>query len=164
MIRRPPRSTLFPYTTLFRSSFREYSGRISVSCTVFFSILYFIASSLFSSFCFPAGKPCHALHCSKCYGCTTSPLLRRNAQPALFIFVALDLTESCLFQILFQCSILIDGHPIDNLCPSVVFCCFAVRFVTDEKDPAWLQHSIDLFEILRKFRPEIGRASCRERV
>src|SRR5258708_15581524 len=24
MIRRPPRSTLFPYTTLFRSSFREY--------------------------------------------------------------------------------------------------------------------------------------------
>src|SRR2546430_12622760 len=27
MIRRPPRSTLFPYTTLFRSGFRvEYSG------------------------------------------------------------------------------------------------------------------------------------------
>src|SRR5256884_6697672 len=24
MIRRPPRSTLFPYTTLFRSSFREF--------------------------------------------------------------------------------------------------------------------------------------------
>src|SRR3712207_6977987 len=27
MIRRPPRSTLFPYTTLFRSAFTEYSRR-----------------------------------------------------------------------------------------------------------------------------------------
>src|SRR2546430_3826548 len=27
MIRRPPRSTLFPYTTLFRSDFRSYSLR-----------------------------------------------------------------------------------------------------------------------------------------
>src|SRR2546430_13252354 len=26
MIRRPPRSTLFPYTTLFRSFFRNYGG------------------------------------------------------------------------------------------------------------------------------------------
>src|SRR2546426_10825007 len=30
MIRRPPRSTLFPYTTLFRSNFTEESGRIEV--------------------------------------------------------------------------------------------------------------------------------------
>src|SRR2546422_5987195 len=29
MIRRPPRSTLFPYTTLFRSSPRPVSGRLS---------------------------------------------------------------------------------------------------------------------------------------
>src|SRR3712207_8019325 len=28
MIRRPPRSTLFPYTTLFRSEFKEYLQRI----------------------------------------------------------------------------------------------------------------------------------------
>src|SRR3712207_9257584 len=28
MIRRPPRSTLFPYTTLFRSVFREDTGEI----------------------------------------------------------------------------------------------------------------------------------------
>src|SRR5947209_10425564 len=27
MIRRPPRSTLFPYTTLFRSALREHDGR-----------------------------------------------------------------------------------------------------------------------------------------
>src|SRR3712207_8854974 len=27
MIRRPPRSTLFPYTTLFRSPHRDYPGR-----------------------------------------------------------------------------------------------------------------------------------------
>src|SRR3712207_2438169 len=30
MIRRPPRSTLFPYTTLFRSTVIEYEGRIIV--------------------------------------------------------------------------------------------------------------------------------------
>src|SRR3712207_7421266 len=30
MIRRPPRSTLFPYTTLFRSTVIEYEGRIVV--------------------------------------------------------------------------------------------------------------------------------------
>src|SRR3712207_8893899 len=29
MIRRPPRSTLFPYTTLFRSDVRKRGGRIS---------------------------------------------------------------------------------------------------------------------------------------
>src|SRR5256885_11309079 len=29
MIRRPPRSTLFPYTTLFRSHFREHARRPS---------------------------------------------------------------------------------------------------------------------------------------
>src|SRR2546430_9078555 len=29
MIRRPPRSTLFPYTTLFRSEVREHSAGIS---------------------------------------------------------------------------------------------------------------------------------------
>src|SRR3989454_5532676 len=27
MIRRPPRSTLFPYTTLFRSAFRDHASR-----------------------------------------------------------------------------------------------------------------------------------------
>ena len=61
--------------------------------------LLLMVVAMFSLFCFPADKPCHVLHCSKCYSCTTSPLLRRNAQPALFIFVALDLTKSCLFQI-----------------------------------------------------------------
>src|SRR2546423_5741746 len=30
MIRRPPRSTLFPYTTLFRSAYAELTGRITV--------------------------------------------------------------------------------------------------------------------------------------
>src|SRR3712207_1330135 len=29
MIRRPPRSTLFPYTTLFRSSFRQLLGTVA---------------------------------------------------------------------------------------------------------------------------------------
>src|SRR3712207_7908322 len=31
MIRRPPRSTLFPYTTLFRSSIRNFSTDLKVS-------------------------------------------------------------------------------------------------------------------------------------
>src|SRR3989442_10786861 len=30
MIRRPPRSTLFPYTTLFRSVAREHHGRVQM--------------------------------------------------------------------------------------------------------------------------------------
>src|SRR2546427_3664921 len=33
MIRRPPRSTLFPYTTLFRSGHRETVGRPSLFAT-----------------------------------------------------------------------------------------------------------------------------------
>src|SRR3712207_8297662 len=44
MIRRPPRSTLFPYTTLFRSSHsivgsvgREYMNDISPSANMFFA-------------------------------------------------------------------------------------------------------------------------------
>src|SRR2546422_5525405 len=32
MIRRPPRSTLFPYTTLFRSVFRNRYGRARADC------------------------------------------------------------------------------------------------------------------------------------
>src|SRR5260370_6838042 len=32
MIRRPPRSTLFPYTTLFRSHARRFPGPRSTSC------------------------------------------------------------------------------------------------------------------------------------
>src|SRR3712207_6880473 len=38
MIRRPPRSTLFPYTTLFRSGQRESEGETAV-CPDFFLIL-----------------------------------------------------------------------------------------------------------------------------
>src|SRR2546425_8908196 len=36
MIRRPPRSTLFPYTTLFRSGFQcadDGTGRVGIDCT-----------------------------------------------------------------------------------------------------------------------------------
>src|SRR3989442_5356824 len=32
MIRRPPRSTLFPYTTLFRSPWAQAASRASASC------------------------------------------------------------------------------------------------------------------------------------
>src|SRR2546425_13217527 len=34
MIRRPPRSTLFPYTTLFRSPSQRHSGRMDVGLSV----------------------------------------------------------------------------------------------------------------------------------
>ena len=106
--------------------------------------------------------PVHAAHCfSLKFRCffrhDYTSFLCCDAQPAPFIFVALNLTKSCLFQILFQCSVRIDGHAIDDLRPFVVFCCFAVCFIADEKDPAGLQHSINLSELLRKFRPEIDR-------
>src|SRR5689334_24488462 len=41
MIRRPPRSTLFPYTTLFRSCARPYSTRESAEIFVVHVILAF---------------------------------------------------------------------------------------------------------------------------
>src|SRR5438309_3830275 len=34
MIRRPPRSTLFPYTTLFRSSLMSSSARVAPTCAM----------------------------------------------------------------------------------------------------------------------------------
>src|SRR5260370_32955581 len=40
MIRRPPRSTLFPYTTLFRSRFyREYTSSVPDELTAYASLL-----------------------------------------------------------------------------------------------------------------------------
>ena len=109
--------------------------------------------------------PVHPAHCfSLKFRCffrhDRTSFLCCNAQPSLFVFVALNLTKSCLFQIHFQISIRIDGHTVNDLRPFVVFCCFAVCFVTDEKSPAGLQHPIDLSEILRKLRPEIDRFKC----
>src|SRR5256885_12958947 len=53
MIRRPPRSTLFPYTTLFRSSFVVFAGLI-LACIFFSSLSCFLVfltdTSLNSSF------------------------------------------------------------------------------------------------------------------
>src|SRR2546427_8752042 len=37
MIRRPPRSTLFPYTTLFRSLLLGYAGLMSLGHAMFFA-------------------------------------------------------------------------------------------------------------------------------
>src|SRR2546429_1766961 len=39
MIRRPPRSTLFPYTTLFRSLFRRSGGSVKKALRAFLFIL-----------------------------------------------------------------------------------------------------------------------------
>src|SRR5258708_21985388 len=44
MIRRPPRSTLFPYTTLFRSEIRSASGSAAFSCSSLSLIPAMIAS------------------------------------------------------------------------------------------------------------------------
>src|SRR5256885_8510131 len=39
MIRRPPRSTLFPYTTLFRSGFRRFAGALIVGRSADFTAI-----------------------------------------------------------------------------------------------------------------------------
>src|SRR5256885_3926464 len=47
MIRRPPRSTLFPYTTLFRSKFRFYVLEIpSILCSLLWSRLMDMVGSV----------------------------------------------------------------------------------------------------------------------
>src|SRR3712207_7581689 len=49
MIRRPPRSTLFPYTTLFRSPFIEAAAEIGVVLLLLALGLEFSADELFAS-------------------------------------------------------------------------------------------------------------------
>src|SRR3712207_7414223 len=49
MIRRPPRSTLFPYTTLFRSPFIEAAAEIGVVLLLLALGLEFSAGELFAS-------------------------------------------------------------------------------------------------------------------
>src|SRR2546421_2509496 len=51
MIRRPPRSTLFPYTTLFRSRARPVVGRIAAD------VIPLPPSQAFTGFCQAAGRP-----------------------------------------------------------------------------------------------------------
>src|SRR2546430_9718392 len=53
MIRRPPRSTLFPYTTLFRSEFTEYQGRDARRLA---QILAYEADDGFAAFVFYVGQ------------------------------------------------------------------------------------------------------------
>src|SRR3712207_8749232 len=40
MIRRPPRSTLFPYTTLFRSSSSDFLITLLLSCDSYFEVCF----------------------------------------------------------------------------------------------------------------------------
>src|SRR2546421_5033839 len=41
MIRRPPRSTLFPYTTLFRSYKHPPQKRLTIKCNTIYAVSYF---------------------------------------------------------------------------------------------------------------------------
>lgn len=51
----------------------------------------------------------------------------------------LNITESCLFQKLFQLSIPIDRHIIDDLCPLVVLVRITIALIADEESTARLQ-------------------------
>src|SRR2546426_4752841 len=46
MIRRPPRSTLFPYTTLFRSSFTTDAGRSTTSPAAIWSATWGVRTAI----------------------------------------------------------------------------------------------------------------------
>src|SRR5258708_21482728 len=46
MIRRPPRSTLFPYTTLFRSLFLSLSGLRRINLTIYLIDIYLEAMKM----------------------------------------------------------------------------------------------------------------------
>src|SRR5260370_5370179 len=56
MIRRPPRSTLFPYTTLFRSLLLAMSMRVLVEDGCFLSVIDDDMRDLFELFGGPLGK------------------------------------------------------------------------------------------------------------
>src|SRR6266496_897818 len=55
MIRRPPRSTLFPYTTLFRSRLRKAADKLSLRCCSG------TPPSVHSAFCRPSANATKAL-------------------------------------------------------------------------------------------------------
>src|SRR2546426_7525050 len=46
MIRRPPRSTLFPYTTLFRSAVIEISGMRALGLNGYLGTIFFLPAGL----------------------------------------------------------------------------------------------------------------------
>src|SRR2546430_12781243 len=67
MIRRPPRSTLFPYTTLFRSTFQDRTQGLAAAATplrrrstVNRSIL--LALARVSAHAFPCGRTLRSVH------------------------------------------------------------------------------------------------------
>src|SRR2546429_6399122 len=49
MIRRPPRSTLFPYTTLFRSNGKPYDAAIALGCVIRGDTIHFEIVAIESS-------------------------------------------------------------------------------------------------------------------
>src|SRR3712207_8899613 len=49
MIRRPPRSTLFPYTTLFRSYIRREQGKLPTALLVFLDEIFKSSSAILNA-------------------------------------------------------------------------------------------------------------------
>src|SRR3712207_8155313 len=59
MIRRPPRSTLFPYTTLFRSIYFHLERSLIYKGLILPFYFLFSSCSLFPLFLFPCISDCH---------------------------------------------------------------------------------------------------------
>src|SRR5258708_35408904 len=99
MIRRPPRSTLFPYTTLFRSNQFAvervdlldhrfgYGGRVKVVGEVVSNqILWHDLFSLLSVVCFPMARFLFTQECSSSFFCLIVVGETGNRQPLQFLF------------------------------------------------------------------------------
>src|SRR5260370_37057613 len=71
MIRRPPRSTLFPYTTLFRSGINAYHGNASAAIVCEGRLIAAVEEERFNRVKYAAGFPGQAIrYCLKEAGLT----------------------------------------------------------------------------------------------
>src|SRR2546429_998092 len=98
MIRRPPRSTLFPYTTLFRSSRISLRGRSAASLRQNCVTVFSFSKNHFSS---PSGRWSIVLLISS-WGSRSEERFSRNAETDLVCRLLLEKKKKRLQMLFFQ--------------------------------------------------------------